>query len=234
MVIRYFKCLSDAFFEIEAKHQPGAAQKIEIDDLHGRCLRIIESSDRGHAFDSFVNEDVIKTMTEIEARGAKGLNNWLIVFDWNTGSFVNWEIIGRSPTEAIQSYVRMEKQYPAESGYEVVMIGSSEVATVRQTHSHYFGIDTYNAILEGLDASLLGFRKKIDLDVGARQILYKLHNGRYWGGKALSRDTLKNHHCQNVFTFASSLDALIQKQLVLKAKGISLNPKFKAEIESYL
>lgn len=232
-VLRYFHCLSDAFFELEAGREASPSERIEIDALRGASEAVIQASPKGKVLDSFVNEGVIKTMTEKELRGGHGLNNWIIVFDWNTGSFVSWDIVGRSPTEAIQAYVQNEKNFPQEEGFEVVLIGSSEVATVRQTHSHYFGIEAYDNILETLDTSIAGFRRKIDLDIGARQILNVLYRRHYWGGKSVSKETLKNHFCQNVLTFEQSLDALAVKQLVNTDNGISLNLSKKGEIEAY-
>jgi ppGpp synthetase/RelA/SpoT-type nucleotidyltranferase len=233
-VIQYFRSLSDAFFELEAGRQPSPADKLQIDKLRDECQQIIEQSPLGKTFDSFVNEGIIKTLTEKEARAGRGLNNWIIVFDWNTGSFVNWNIVSRDPAEASMAYVQTEKSYPSNSGFEVVLIGSSEVATVRQTHSHYFGIETYDNILETLDASIVGFKRKIDLDIGARQILLVLSRRRFWGGKTVSRDTLKNHFCQSILTFDSSLDTLIEKSFVHMSSGISLNVGKKSEIVQYI
>lgn len=232
-VLRYFRCMSDAFFELEAGREASPSDRLEIDALRVECEGIISASPRGKVLDSFVNEGVIKTLTEKELRGGRGLNNWIIIFDWNTGSFVSWDIVGRSPAEAIKAYVENEKNFSTEAGFEVVLIGSSEVATVRETHSHYFGIDSYEKVLETLDTSIVGFRRKIDLDIGARQILLTLYRRHFWGGKTVSRDTLKNHFCQNVLTFDSSLEALAEKGLIQLNGGISLNLRRKADVESY-
>ena len=117
------------------------------------------------------------------------------------------------------------------------MIGSSDIATVRETHSHYFGVEAGAEILENLNAAIVGFTKKLDIDVGARQILLRLHTRRVWGSRAISESVIKNHLCKNVMTFDSSLDALIAKGLVLRAalgRGLILNMKRKAEIEGYI
>ena len=109
--------------------------------------------------------------------------------------------------------------------------------TVRKTHSHYFGIDSYDKILENFDESIIGFSSKMDIDVGARQILLKLHTKHFWGKKSVAQSTLKNHFCQNVLTFESSLESLIAKNLVIRetANGpVSLNVKMRSEIEQYL
>ena len=238
-VILYFKNLSNIFYEIEAQREPSAASKIELDKLRAECELIIEKSDRNKLFSSHVNENIIKQLTEIEASKSNGFNNWILIFDWNTGSFVSWHMVGRDPDQAIKDYVESESAYPVEQGFEVVMIGSSDVATVRQTHSHYFGIETYDRILESLDQAVIGFSKREDIDTGARQILFKLHQREAWGKrKGIARATLHNHFCKNVFTFDYSLDLLIEKGLVLvgsgKGKAVSLNVSRKAEIESYL
>lgn len=236
-VINYFKHLSDVFFEIEAGREPSTAQKLQIDALRQSCEQIISSSDKHKVFDSFVNEGIIKTLTEKESRNPSGLNNWILIFDWNLGAFVSWDIVSPNPDDAVAAYVHYENQYPADHGFEVVLIGSSEIATVKQTHSHYFGIESYTSILESLDSSILGFTRKIDIDIGARQILACLHRRHFWGKKTIQEDTLKNHFCKNVITFDSSLQTLLGKHLIIRSNlnnGYSLNISKKSEIEQYL
>lgn len=236
-VIQYFKKLSDVFFEMEAGREPSSVQKLEIDRLRHTAEEIIRLSDRNKVFDSYVNEDIIKTLTSIETSKNGQFNNWIIVFDWNTGSFVSWDIVNRDPDEAIKAYVEHEKQFNTFDGYEVVMIGSSDVATVRQTHSHYFGIDGYENILENLEESVLGFSKRMNIDTGARQLLLCLYRRNFWGSRSIATKTLKNHFCKNVITFDSSLGVLAEKELVLLSteKGtVSLNIKNKGLIEQYL
>lgn len=236
-VIRYFRSLSDVFYEIEAGREPVIANRLEIDRLRTVCEQIIQRSDKHKIFDSFVNEDIIKTLTEKESSNKGGLNNWILVFDWNAGAFVSWDIVSRNSSDAVEAYIAYERMFTAEAGYEVVLIGSSEIATVRQTHSHYFGIESYNNILEGLDSTIVGFSHKIDIDVGARMILSTLHRRHYWGKKTMSEDTLKNHICKNVLTIDSSLKTLMDKGLILQStlnSGLSLNIRKKSEIEQYL
>jgi len=236
-VIQYFKTLSDIFCEIEAGREASIEQRLIIDSLREECEQIIQQSDRHKVFDSFVNEDIIRTLTEKEGRNPTGLNNWILVFDWNAGAFVSWDIVSRNANDAVEAYIEYERMFPVESGYEVVLIGSSEVATIRQTHSHYFGIESYDNILENLDTSIVGFTRKIDIDVGARQILACLRRRRFWGKKTISRDTLSNHFCKNVLTFDSSLRMLAERGLIQTSSlngGVSLNIRRKAEIEQYL
>jgi ppGpp synthetase/RelA/SpoT-type nucleotidyltranferase len=236
-VIRYFKNLSDVFYELEAGREPSLERRLKVDELRNACEQIIQQSDRHKVFDSFVNEDIIRTLTEKESKNPAGLNNWILVFDWNAGAFVSWDIVSRNPGDAVEAYIEYERMFPVESGYEVVLVGSSEVATVRQTHSHYFGIESYENILENLDTSIVGFSRKIDIDIGARQILSTLHRRRFWGKKTVSVDTLGNHFCKGVLTFESSLRSLQERDLVQtssKNGGVSLNIQKKSEIEQYV
>lgn len=236
-VIGYFKHLSDVFYEIEVGREPSIDKRLKVDELRNTCEQIIAKSDRHKVFDSFVNEDIIKTLTEKESRNPVGLNNWILVFDWNAGAFISWDIVSRNPGDAVESYVEYERMFPVDQGYEVVLVGSSEVATVRQTHSHYFGIESYENILESLDTSIVGFSRKIDIDVGARQILSTLTRRRFWGKKTIAIDTLKNHFCKGVITFDSSLKSLLDRGLLQPSPlngGVSLNIGKKAEIERYI
>ena len=237
-VVQYFKTLSDLFYEIESGRRPTAAHLIRLTKLRDQAEQIIQRADTKRIFNSFVNEGIVKTLVEKEKRlGSSGVNNWLIVFDWNSGTFVNWDIVARNPDEAIRKYVESERTFPSEDGFEVVLVGASQVATIRETHSHYFGLEGHSSALETLDESIAGFSSRMDLDIGARQILLCMHRKRYWGKKAVSPDTLRNHYCMNVFTFDASLDALIQRgfvQAVSEFGGLSLSVRKKAEIEKYV
>jgi hypothetical protein len=146
--------------------------------------------------------------------------------------------VDRDPDLAAARYVEYERQFLAQHGFEVVMIGSSDVATVRQTHSHYFGIASYDAVLEKLDQSIVGFSRRMDIDSDARQILLALYNRNFWGRtKGCSIATLKNHYCQTVMSFDSSLRLLAEKELVLMpttSGPVSLNVKKTNDIKQYL
>ena len=238
VVVRYYKELSELFFEIESGRMPQTAQKLKLEELRHDAESLILQSDKHRVFDSYVNEGIIKTLVEKEkALGSNGLNNWIIVFDWNQGCFISWDTVARDPDEAIQKYIESERVFPVDDGYEVVLVGSSDVATLRETHSHYFGIERRAAVLESLDESIIGFSRRMDIDVGARQILAYMHRKHFWGRKTIAIETLRNHYCRNVLTFDSSLEALLEKGLVHRPSataGIALDLKRKTEIEGYL
>jgi Uncharacterized protein conserved in bacteria len=234
VVISYFQKLSDAFFEIESGRTPSVRSRLEIDVAKSDAESIIRAGNPTNAIDSHVNEDIILTLTEKEKRSASPINNWIIVFDWNTGQFVSWDIVGKTPDEAIAAYVRYENQFPVEKNFEVVLIGSSRVATVRKTHSHYFGIEDYDKILVSLDESIQGFESIGAIDVSGRQVLLKLYTKHFWGQKAVAQETLRNHFCKGVKNLDETLDKLVQQGLILResASGpVSLNIKARPEID---
>lgn len=235
-VIKYFKSLSDVFHEIEIGREPSSAQKIFLDKAREQAEETIQNSDRRNVLQGYVHEGIIKALIDKESKSNTGFNNWILIFDWNSGCFVNWFVISRDPNEAIASYVKNERDYPHTDGYEVVMVGSSDIATVKETHRHYFGVDTYENILENLDSSIVNISKRMEIDTGSRQILMCLVTKKYWN-KKISLDTLKNHYCKNVLTFDVSLQTLAEKQYIIlhSSRGpVSLNIAFKTQIESCL
>jgi len=237
IVLSYFKQSSNVFHEIECKRKPTSDQANDLDDLRKRSEEIIRSSDKMNVFDSYVNESFIKAMISRESSLRTTFHNWMIVFNWNTGAFMNWEITGRNPDIAIKKYSEYEKKWKANEGYEVVMIGSSDVSTIRQTHSHYFGIESYDNILEDFDTSILGFTKRKTIDSDARQILLRLHRHDNWGNSKVSFDTLRNHFCRDVMSFDAALETLEALGLIIsysKKGPYSLNVKKKNEIEQFL
>ncbi len=236
-VIEYFKDLSNLFYLIETGQKPDSIQKINIERNRIEAERIIQESDTKNILSGYVNEGIVKTLVDKERRiGNTNFNNWVFIFNWNQGMFVDWENVSLDPNEAIVSYVDYENKYPADKGFEVVLVGTSSVANVRETHSHYFGLAQQSNTLETLNESIVGFSNQMDLDIGARQILQTLERRHFWGSKCISIDTLKNHFCQDVLTFDSSLETLVEKELIKSHsnKGLSLNIKKKGEILMYL
>lgn len=237
-IIGYFKLLSNVFYEIESKREPNPNTKMDLDDKRELAEGIIAREGKGNVLHSHVNDDVLYTLTSIESNSPNLINNWILIFDWNSGHFVNWESIPRDTEEAYSAYSRYEHEYDEKTGFEVVMVGSSSVSMIRKTHSHYFGIDGYDSALETLDKSIIGFSSRKKIDAGCRRILNTLKRKGYWGQKkVINQKTLKNHFCKSVFGFDESIHSLISLGLVLK-KGnngpISLNIQKTDEINSYL
>ena len=99
-VLAYFKLLSDMFFNLEIGANPDGVQQAKLEDLRSKSEAIIRESDKRRIFDSFVNEDIIRTLQEKEQKQGGLFNNWLLIFDWNQGSFVSWDIVDRNPVPA--------------------------------------------------------------------------------------------------------------------------------------
>ena len=235
-VINYFKRLSDIFFEIESGREPSPRAKMDLDTSRELTEEIIVNSKRGNVLSSHVNDEIMHTLLEIESNRPKSINNWILIFDWNSGHFVSWESISRNPNEAYSAYVACEDRYTEKDGFEVVLVGSSNVSMIRRTHSHYFGIDGYDGILEGLDTSIIGFSTRSPIDSSCRKILHTLFRKNYWGKKTLGKDTLRNHYCKNIFDFDASIERLkfIDLIIIHDNGSISLNQRKQQEVKGYL
>lgn len=232
-VISYFKMFSDALHSLEANHSISRDFEIELQSKKQLAEEIIGYHASLRALSGHVNQDIVRTMAEREGQSKGSLNNWILVFDWNDGNFVLWDVVGRNVDDAIAAYARYEAEFPEEEKYEVVLIGSSDIATVPQTHSHYFGIEHHNEALEGMESSIVGLTKRAELDVGARRILFTLKRRKYWGKNTIAVATLRNHFCQNVATFDASLWTLRQRGLIIGTDPISLDIKKSTEINAF-
>lgn len=231
-VLGYFQALSEAFYELELGRTPGPELRLRIDAAQAGAEAIIRESPRGATLDSRVDEGVIRAISD--ERRPRGITNWIIVFDWNSGGFVHWKAVPQDPRGAMREYSSHEALFRSEDGFEVVLVGASEPATLKQTHSHYFGLEKYDHVLETLEMSIEGFSRRLELGLGARQILLALHRKHKWGTSRVSRDTLKNHFCANVVDFDDSIESLVARGLVTEKGGYSLNQTKKADVESYI
>lgn len=232
-VIDYFKSFSNALHLIETNQPFESAEEISLQSKRQSAERIISLKTGDRNLGGHVNSDIVRTMKEREGQNSDSLNNWILVFDWNDGNFVLWDVVGRNADEAISAYSRYEAQFPEEEKYEVVLIGTSNIGTVTQTHSHYFGIEHHTTALESMEASIIGWAKRSELDVGARRILFTMKRRMYWGKNSINISTLKNHFCQNVVSFDASLLELRQRNLVIGTDPIALDIKKSKEINSY-
>ena len=162
--------------------------------------------------------------------------NWLLIFNWKTGEFQNWSLLEDNTPEYIaKEYEKYEKSYSVDSGYEVVVIGASSVETIRHTHSHYFGLQNYDKVLDGFDDTLISFQKRKDINPTSRIILSKLVTNRKWGKITVTLDTIKNHYCKDKSDIVESLERLVSEQLVIQHNyGYSLNSSKNDEINSLI
>lgn len=236
IVLEYFRRLSDVFYEVEKGRVPGTDEKVLLEQSRVTSELIINEAIGGKRIDSFVDEDVIKTLASKQAGNPGSLNNWILVFNWNSATFVSWDTVDRDPDAAVKKYAEYERLYTTDDGYEVVLIGSSDIATVQETHSHYFGISPPDSVLESLDDSLTGISAKVDLGLDGRKILAAMYRKKFWSTKGTSPETLKNHFCRDAGNFEEALRKLVDREFVLVRPlgGLTLNIKKKSEIEQYL
>lgn len=237
VVLSYFKDLSRVFSEIERGFKLSPENLDTLSTLQKKSEDIIRADGNANLIDGVVNEDVVKTLIQKERSNPSRVNNWILVFDWRTANFVTWDIVSRDPTEAVKTYSRYEKDFPEKDNYEVVLIGSSDVATVQKTHSHYFGISSHDQVLEDLGQSIVKITDDADLDKGARSVLNRMAKRKIWGeSQGIQRQTLKNHFCKDVVNFDESIEFLIKKDFLLDkgGSGITLNVAKTAEIERFL
>jgi ppGpp synthetase/RelA/SpoT-type nucleotidyltranferase len=232
-VIDYFKQFSHALHEIEISRRISSDMEINLQEKREIAEKIILHSADSQSLSGHVNSDIVKTMSEKEGLYTENLNNWILVFDWNDGNFVTWDVVGRNAVEAIEAYSRYETDFPEEEKYEVVLIGTSDIKTVTHTHSHYFGIEHHNDALEGMENSIIGLAKRSELDIGARRILFTMKRRKYWGKNTINIATLRNHFCQNAATFDASLADLVGRGLITGDDPISLDIKKSGVINSY-
>jgi len=235
-ILDYFKSLSNIFYEIECDRKPSNNSLEDLENKRLACEKIITKSDKKNILNSFVNENFIKAMISRDASLKTTFHNWMIIFNWKTGQFQNWQLIDGKSDNAIKTYVDLEKKWSEEEGYEVVMIGSSDPSTIRKTHSHYFGLETYANILQSIDSDLYNFNKREEIDNEARTVLQTLCSKGYWNTKKVSLDTLKKHYCNEVNNVNKAINVLENMGFVIKTMkdSYSLNMKKRKEIEKYL
>lgn len=237
LVLGYFKNLSNLFAAIERGEKRPPSAIANLDRLRDKAEMVIRRDGFAHLMDGYVNEEVVRTMLEKEKANPGRFNNWILVFDWNKATFVTWEVADRDTDKAVEQYARYEKEFPEDQKYEVVLIGSSDVATVQKTHSHYFGLASPDTILEDLGESVRKFSDDIELDYGARKILDVLVSRKTWGmKKGIQLSTLQNHFCRDVPRLDDSLKLLIQKGFVISkgGAGVTLNVAMTDEIRASL
>jgi ppGpp synthetase/RelA/SpoT-type nucleotidyltranferase len=236
-VLDYFKCLSHVFYELECSREPSPQEKMDLDDRRERAEQLIDEAKHGDLLYSQASEGVLQTLEEIERGRRSPFNNWILIFDWNSGQFVNWESISKDPNEAYDSYRRIENQYAERDGFEVVLVGSSDVSMIRRTHSHYFGIEGYDSLLQGLEESIAGFSTRKRLSGDARRVLHTLHRKKFWGRNTVSHDTLRNHYCKSVQDFGGAIAELSGLGLLMETSrngALSLNPSKHEDVQQYL
>ncbi len=236
-VLEYFKALSHVFYELECNREPSPQEKMDLDEKREKAEKIITNARRGNLLYGQVNENIMHTLAEVERNQRSSFNNWVLIFDWNSGQFVNWKIISKKPDEAYEIYSKIENQYAESDGFEVVLVGSSNVSMIRRTHSHYFGIEGYDSILQNLEESIAGFATRKHLPAESRRVLHTLYRKKFWGRNTVSYNTIRNHYCKSIRNFEAAVSTLSELYLIdndNRLEVLSLRPNKHEEIKAYL
>ena len=239
IVLEYFKAMSDLFHVIEKGKTPLVSELEQVNKLRERSEDIIKKSDSFNVLNCRVNEKFLLSMKEKEKKLKGNFHNWMLVFNWSTGDFQSWNLCERNISIASERYAGFEKTWCADDGYEVVMIGATSVETIKQTHSHYFGLQSYDKVLESLDESLTNVKIRYDIDYDCRNIIQSLYSKKSWGGKKVSIDTLKNHFCKDIKNniLMEKINRLVKDGFLLvdaKFTNVSLNTNKRADIMEYI
>ena len=235
-VILYFKMASDVFYEIEHGFAISPEKRMALELARKDAEEIIKKSDEFEILHSGIEKKFIDAMESAEYKVNRKIQNWLLIFNWRTGNFQNWQRIDvKEPRKVSRLYADYEKEYSVDNGYEVVMVGSTDVSTIRRTHSHYFGIEKYENILDNLEETMFQVKKKKIKDSVSVMVLFRLITHGYWGKRRVSIDTIKNHY--NVKATGDELLSIIsdlEKESLIfydSRKGsVSLNAANKDEI----
>lgn len=241
-VIDYFHKTSDAIHAY-SRGRPITKDLLSSIQNGYKNLANVVGTKRQHLLDGFiVNERFIKSMEEKEKSHLrrKSVKNWLLIFNWNKGTFELWKDVVPNPAEAAKQYSDFEKNKPFADGYEVVLIGARQVSTIKTTHSHYFGVNSFDEYLSeiGIKVATQEEKEKGRLSPDTRKVLEKLWRKEYWGkAKRVSNETLKNHYCQDVRDISMAIEELRRLDFLFQPtrKGpYSLNLDMKAEIDRLL
>jgi hypothetical protein len=199
-VLYYFKLASDIFYDKEMGNKVDAAHKVALKNARIVAQSIIDCSSTRQQTTGpgDISTGVIKQITDKASHNPAMINNWLLVFNWTYGTFVDWSIASRNPEEAVAQYVEAERKYPQHENWEVVLVGSSDISTIYKTHSHYFGVDADQFTLEGIEAKVIGDARSLGFSASMIRIISVMEKQRYWGGNTVRKETLKSHFCQDV------------------------------------
>ena len=80
------------------------------------------------------------------------IKNFLLVFDRKQGRLVQQDDFGADIDTAIAEYQRLEREHRDDPTYDIVLVGSDSIETVKVTHASYFrtGIESAEQYLRSV------------------------------------------------------------------------------------
>jgi hypothetical protein len=127
-ILAFFRLASGALARVDSGKQVSPVMRSRLRKGYARVREYLPA-DAGP----------VETASIDALRLASRANNWLIIYNWREGRFVNWVNLGTDAEAGAERYGEFERRYRFEDGYEVVLIGADSAETIRHTHAHYFG-----------------------------------------------------------------------------------------------
>jgi ppGpp synthetase/RelA/SpoT-type nucleotidyltranferase len=127
-ILAFFRLASDALARVDLGKEVSSVMRSRLRKGYARVREYLPA-DAGP----------VETAAIDALRLASRANNWLIIYIWREGRFVNWVNLGTDAEAGAERYGEFERRYRFEDGYEVVLIGADSAETIRHTHAHYFG-----------------------------------------------------------------------------------------------
>ncbi len=127
-ILAFFRLASDALARVDSGDDVSPSMRSRLRQGYAQ-LRQYLPADSGP----------VETASIDALRLSSRANNWLIIYNWREGRFVNWVNLGTDAEAAAERYGEFERRYRFENGFEVVLIGADSAETIRHTHAHYFG-----------------------------------------------------------------------------------------------
>ena len=80
------------------------------------------------------------------------IKHFLLVFDRRAGRLIEQRGFGTDMDAAIAEYQRIEREHFGDSRYDIVLVGSDSIETVKVTHASYFraGIESAEQYLRSV------------------------------------------------------------------------------------
>ncbi|MDO5067113.1 MAG: hypothetical protein Q4D96_07535 [Propionibacteriaceae bacterium] len=66
------------------------------------------------------------------------IKHFLLVFDREVGHLIQQRDFGTKMDEAIAAYQRLEREHFGDPRYDILLVGSDSIETVKVTHASYF------------------------------------------------------------------------------------------------
>lgn len=239
-VLAYFKTASDVLNCFDLNIQISSSDINKVNTERDKIRGIIDK-ERLHLLKGFkVNTNYLKSMKEKQKSlgKSKKMNNWILIFNWKEGLFNNWAHVSHKPEKAVEEYSYLESSWSLLDGHEVVMVSAKTIESIQRTHSHYFGVNSFDAYLKEIGITLEKVNDGIEITAEAKSIVRALDNNNIWGSSGLLlTEAIKSTVLDNISNPEIYLEELYLNDFLVGSisKGpIALNTKKKQFIEKYI